>query len=208
MKIVSWSAARDAGEKHYFTGKPCKRGHISLRQTSGMACMECKREQQAQRMQDPELRAKQISRTTEWTKRKRAESSEFKKKDNAYRKEWTRKKMQDPQYAAKTLEQNRMAAARRRANNPTQNRFKAASYKASRINRSPPWLTREHRNEMRSFYAIRDWLNATMFGIKYEVDHIVPLRGKSVSGLHVPWNLRVIRASENARKGNKHEATA
>jgi hypothetical protein len=207
MKLMAWSAARDAGEKHYFTGKPCKRGHISMRQTSGMACMECKREQQAERMQAPEKRAKHVAAVAAYTKRMRAESPEFKAKDNAYRKEWTHKKMQDPTYAEKVREANKCAAAKRRADNPTQNRFKAASYKASRINRAPAWLTREHRKDMRSFYAMRDWLNLTMFGVKYEVDHIVPLRGKTVSGLHAPWNMRVLRASENAKKGNRHEAT-
>ena len=59
------------------------------------------------------------------------------------------------------------------------------------------------KKAIRAVYAERDRLNA-MGGEKYVVDHIIPCKGKLVSGLHVADNLRVITWRENAEKTNRY----
>lgn len=46
-------------------------------------------------------------------------------------------------------------------------------------------------------------LRTKMTGVRWEVDHKVPLRSKVASGLHVPDNLHVVLMTENRRKSNK-----
>ena len=75
------------------------------------------------------------------------------------------------------------------------NRAKVAKYKAAKLQRIPVWMTKDELNMMRLFY------------IKcpqgFDVDHIVPLQGRNVSGLHVLSNLQYLTKEENGRKANK-----
>ena len=61
---------------------------------------------------------------------------------------------------------------------------------------TPFCLSPAHKAEMEGVYAFCQIFN------NFQVDHIVPICGKQVSGLHVPWNLQVITAAENRAKGN------
>lgn len=66
---------------------------------------------------------------------------------------------------------------------------------------TPTWADRELIKEL---YALAKKLTEQT-GIPHEVDHVVPLQGKNVSGLHVENNLQVISAEENRRKSNKFQ---
>lgn len=72
-----------------------------------------------------------------------------------------------------------------------------------RIRRAtPPWLTKEQRLEMELIY--KDAAELTLLtGVRHEVDHINPIKGRKSCGLHVPWNLQVLTWRENSRKRNR-----
>lgn len=78
-------------------------------------------------------------------------------------------------------------------------------YQKARLLRTPKWLTKSDWAEINWAYALA--LQKTKeTGIPYEVDHIIPLQGKNISGLHCPQNLQVIPAIENSMKGNRFNA--
>lgn len=87
-------------------------------------------------------------------------------------------------------------------NNMAKNAASAAKYHAAKLQRTPPWLTEDHLFYIESFYEHAAHLTETT-GVQHNVDHIIPLQGETVSGLHVPWNLQVLTASENSSKGNR-----
>ena len=67
---------------------------------------------------------------------------------------------------------------------------------------TPRWLDSEQKKSLRKIYAEAQ-VRTVVEKEEYHVDHIVPLRNDKICGLHVPWNLRVIKATENCEKSNK-----
>lgn len=99
-------------------------------------------------------------------------------------------------WATLNKERRRLVSAQWRESNRGLWNAYMASRKASKIRATPKWLTAEQLQEILDWYEFAAAFNST-------VDHIVPLRGKNVCGLHVPWNFQLLTSSENSRKGNR-----
>jgi len=180
--------AKKTGSKYYFTGQPCKHGHIAPRKTKG-ACIECLK--------------------VEWVKGNETRAEYFraynKREDVKDRKnEWYQENRETVIAAASTRPAHILRGYRNawKENNKVQvladNKVRRRKHRQA----TPPWLTRKQKSEIRQLYQIAITMTQTT-GEQYVVDHIVPLRSHEVCGLHVPWNLRVITQEENLKKSNK-----
>lgn len=89
------------------------------------------------------------------------------------------------------------------------NRSKRAAKERARSQRvrrnSPIWMKTNEtfKAEIKAIYQACIELNKKDGPRSWHVDHIFPLKGPNSCGLHVPWNLRIVRAEENLKKGNK-----
>ena len=147
----------DQGNKRYFTGKPCKNGHIADRLTSNRECVECKLPKKREWGNQPHVKEQSIKRANDWNKK---------------------------------YPHRHLARARKR--------------QASKLLRTPKWLTQDDLFIIEEAYHLAK-LRSQLLSIPYHVDHILPLQGKKVSGLHVPGNIQVIPAKLNLQKSNRHE---
>jgi len=176
--------AKQLGEKYYFTGRPCKHGHIAKRYTSKGICFECNKQHNL-------------------SAGSRAAKLKYVNKDREAHNRRGR------EFYARNLEQELERGRIYRENNRESLRIKSKEYRkvhlpehahkqgkrrAQKINATPNWLTNEQENEIQFLYATADMKH---------VDHIVPLVSPIVCGLHVPWNLQLLTPKENIEKGNK-----
>jgi 5-methylcytosine-specific restriction endonuclease McrA len=180
--------AKKTGSKYYFTGQPCKYGHIAARKTKG-SCVECLKIEWAKGNIERAEYFKQYNQSDAGQKAKREYYG--RNKETVIARAQGRPDAAKNQYKQKYKESNpdmyrELVSLRRR-------RFRLAT---------PKWLTDAQKMEIRLKYRLAIELSRAT-GIRHAVDHEIPLQGEDVCGLHVPWNLRVITQEENLKKSNK-----
>jgi len=174
--------AKKRGEKTYFTGRPCKHGHMSERNTADCSCIECR---QVQR--DTYLR--------EYSRRKIAEKRAAMTDEEraAYLEKGARqqrqRRLRNPE-PIRALERKHGRLKRQR--HPERKNAEVRRRQTAKIQRTPPWA---------DLKGIQWFYEDCPEG--YEVDHVAPLRGKNVCGLHILSNLQYLPKEENRLKGCK-----
>lgn len=191
MLLISAAEAKQQGLTHYFTGVPCKFGHIANRQVSNRGCVIC-------------LKNKAVS----WAKNNPERAAEIRSSWDSLNKEKTNQRMKKrridyPEQYKKSIASWRNKNAARYS---VYMSHMASLRRAKKLKQTPKWLSESDMVAIQCKYSVCAMLNA--YGVeKWEVDHIIPLQGANVSGLHTPSNLQVIPKALNRAKGNKFIGT-
>jgi len=185
MMETTRRAAIAKRELQYFTGKACPQGHVAPRRAHNGECVACRTERlTAWRIENP-LKVQQHNKT---------QYARFAEKIKAA----VRK------YNAENAD---VVNAKKRVYQKTHLHVYAkikAKRKAAELKRTPAWLTEDDYWMIEQAYELAA-LRTRMFGVPFQVDHVLPLQGKLVSGLHTPLNLQVIPAKLNRAKSNTFE---
>jgi len=194
LKIISRSEAKNLGLKRYYTGKPCKRGHISERWVGG-DCIICSRENTRK------SHKKNIHKRRDYAKKYRKENNE------AYKK-FRRKKYKnnpEPQKARsiknyyKDLEASRKKQRQRYKKNPEAYKLSARNRKA-RIKNSEGSHTLEDVKKIKKQQKHKCVYYNTCIKYNFHIDHIYPL---AMGGSNYPENLQILCPACNLSKGAK-----
>lgn len=187
MELVSYEYAKANGLKRFYTGVSCKHGHVSERQTSNKSCCACLRAASVKYQKTEKGHKNKIKQDNLYYKRHKSKLldnlKQFRADNPNLVRGWKRKEYQKNKAAY-------VARARNR-----EKHIKLAT---------PPWFSEWDEFLHLMLHEKRIELNK-LTGVTWHIDHVVPLQGEFVSGLHCSSNWRLIQASENLSKSNKFE---
>ena len=193
MDKLSRKDAINLGKARYFTGKPCLHNHLAERLVSNRSCVECSAIKK--HLWCVSNKDKVNSQRLSWRNRNLDKA----RKQNLDNQKLHREvaNIRNRKYAAANRERIRAKNKIWEAINPDKVVAKAAKRRAAKFNQSPQWAD---INMIGKVYAMAAFMRST--GLDVHVDHIIPLQGRNVCGLHVHDNLQVIRAYDNRSKSN------
>lgn len=186
--------AIEHGQTFYSTGRPCRNGHQSDRYSSNGRCVACGAlNMRKMYLSDPvKHRAKSVEKYANKHAAKIAKRKAWLANPDRIKQLGKIKRVRRKEQIA---EYNRLYKSRNRELYAS---CEKARY-AKKIMAMPDWVD---RRQIDPIYERARRITAET-GVQHEVDHIVPLQGVNVCGLHVPWNLQILTRSQNASKGNR-----
>jgi hypothetical protein len=136
--------------------------------------------------------------TAAWRARNPERVREYEEKNRARKREYHRK------WYAANLEDKRTKNRQWSKKNPSKHLALCAKRRAQELQALARWA------DMKAIEAIyaRAKQMTLETGVKHDVDHVIPLQGKTVCGLHVETNLQILVAAENRSKGARFQEVA
>jgi len=186
---ISRAEAMESGSVFYFNGKPCPKGHITIRRTKSPGCEECM----------PYVHKESLSRRRE----ERPDDLKAAKRRH-YERHAEHIKARVRAWAEVNKESVLEKAKAYQKANPHIFRINGSMRRARKKNATPPWVSGSVLQKIKDIYTEASKLTCSR-GFRLAVDHIVPLQHDSVCGLHVPANLRLATNLENSKKNNRFD---
>lgn len=218
MQKLTRSEAKAQGLTRYFTGKPCKHGHVEERIVSSGACMACHKARRLdwEKRNAERINASSRARHAENPYRRRAAQERYTTKNGPrvaeLKRSWRQRNAEKIKLKnAKWLAENKATMRQINADWYRLNKDIARARDVRRrvgLRLSHAVWDRELTSLVTNEAADLADRRQAITGFGWHIDHMIPLRSKKASGLHVWSNLQVIPASLNAKKGSRLILTA